>query len=69
MGERSSSSLFSRKKEVKRSVFARERATKGNGVLGLNYLASQLSQEATTVLFATTGSSTGTEWLLATLII
>ena len=42
-------------------MFARSREG-GNGALSLNYLTSQLSQQATTVPFATTGSSIGTEW-------
>jgi len=47
MGEGSSSSLFSGKKEVKRSVLClRETESKENGALGLNLLGQPALQQA-----------------------
>ena len=60
-GELEFSVLWKERSEAFCCMFARDRE-QGNGALGLNHLASQFSQWATTVLFATTGSNTDTEW-------
>jgi len=59
-GELEFSVLWKERSEAFCSVFVRQREL-GSGALGLIYLASQLSQWATTVPISTTGSNTGIE--------